>query len=164
MSESSSTLAVAYFLRWGGAVFLKWARGNDVVLWMLFLLANQQAAIPITDTCMSLHTHVHYKHIKKNINRTCNMYNITSATNPLFLCTPQLNCNMKISPKHQHDKHPTHSHAQGRGLVVGCRSNEVSLSHGVSLPGRVESGGLQWGSAAPALYCLAGAQSEGGNL
>lgn len=49
-------------------------------------------------------------------------------------------------------------------LDVGCRSNAVSLSHGVSLPGRGESGGLQWGCAAPALYRLAGAHSEGGNL
>lgn len=45
-----------------------------------------------------------------------------------------------------------------------CPSLTVSLSHGVSPPGRGESGGLQRGSAAPVLYRLAGAQSEGGNL
>lgn len=48
---------------------------------------------------------------------------------------------------------------------LACGANAVCLSlHGVFLPGRRrESGGLQWGAAAPALYCLAGAQSEGGN-
>lgn len=48
---------------------------------------------------------------------------------------------------------------------LACGANVVCLSlHGVFLPGRRrESGGLQWGAAAPALYCLAGAQSEGGN-
>lgn len=40
----------------------------------------------------------------------------------------------------------------------------LSLSYGVSLPGRVGSGGLQRGSEYPALYCLAGAHSERGNL
>lgn len=48
---------------------------------------------------------------------------------------------------------------------LACGANVVCLSlHGVFLPGRRrESGGLQWGAATPALYCLAGTQSEGGN-
>lgn len=84
-----------------------------------------------------------------------------SAINPIFLCTVS-DVNLKFPPKRpSHDS--TSRHEQTLGLLVGCRSNAVSLSHGVFLPGRGESGGLHWGSAAPALYCLAGAQSEGGN-
>lgn len=86
-----------------------------------------------------------------------------SAINPILLCTVS-DVNLK-SPRPP--KQPSHAstsrHNQTLGSLVGCRSNTVSLSHGVFLPGRGESGGLHWGSAAPALYCLAGAQSEGGN-